>query len=146
MGKKQRRRGNARSAKGGRAGSSSRSSALVVAGGRGASNGGAGSIDPLAASARLLLKSSGGDDDDGIDLRGIVSTNDDPFACAICLKPLMLKSDLSNKVFGVDCCGKRICETCLQRKDGIAVRFIIDLSGQIRCAMCKAVQFETRRI
>ena len=88
---------------------------------------------------QTALKSSGGDDD-GIDLRGIISTNDDPFACAQCRQPLMLKSDLRNKVFSVDCCGKRICAACLQRKDGIAVRFIADLSGQIRCAMCKAVQ------
>lgn len=143
MGKKQRRRGFVRSAKGGRAGGSSSSSTLVVAGGRAVAriHVHVAVLDRsirFAASARLL-KSSGGDDD-GIDLRGIISTNDNPFGCAQCLQLLMLKSDLSSKVFSVDCCGKRICETCVEQKDRIADRFIIDLSGQIRCVMCKALQ------
>ena len=143
MGKKQRRRGTARPAKGGRGGGSSRSSALVAAGGRGTSSsgGGAGSIDPLAASAKLLLKSSG--DGDGIDLRGIISTNDDPFACALCPRPLLHKTDLSLKVRCILCCGKRICDVCWLRKSN---QFITDLAGQIRCAMCKSEISSTYRL
>ena len=70
--------------------------------------------------------------------KGIVSTNDDPGKCALCLSPaaLIVPSGKLCVAFAAPqlCCGKRICRTC--RKADANCGFALDLLGESRCTFC----------
>ena len=64
-------------------------------------------------------------------LRGITSTNDHPDKCVDCLSPLLE----CHVVF--PCCGRVSCNDCEESPDH--PRFILDLRGQKRCALCNTL-------
>ena len=45
-------------------------------------------------------------------LKGIISTNDDPFTCALCHDSMGADTDLFNRL--TVCCGKGLCESCYE--------------------------------
>ena len=72
-------------------------------------------------------------------LKGIVSTNDDPEKCAMCLSPAALA--VSSGVIGVafsgprPCCGKRCCNACHADAN---CGYALDLLGERRCTFCNS--------
>ena len=56
-------------------------------------------------------------------LKGIVNTNDDPMACALCYHPI---HDWEESAIMV-CCGKDLCNACLPNRETVAV-----------CPLCKS--------
>ena len=73
-------------------------------------------------------------------LKGIVSTNDDPGKCAMCLSPAGLGFSSVGANFVPEwaachlCCGKRVCRACDEHNFG----FALDLLGGHRCTFCNA--------
>ena len=74
-------------------------------------------------------------------LKGIISTNDDPGKCALCLSPALLNvpSGELGVVFSVPqpCCGKRVCKACDRDTN---YGFAPDLLGEHRCTYCNALK------
>ena len=60
-------------------------------------------------------------------LKGIISTNDDPFRCAKCSGPLLGLTDVSGHL-PTPCCGKVCCKSCDFR--------LFDDDGAPRCSFC----------
>ena len=75
--------------------------------------------------------------------KGIISTNDDPGKCALCLSPAAIVSPYGELgvAFSVSlqlCCGKRFCKAC--RKADANCGFALDLLGKRRCTFCNALR------
>lgn len=73
-------------------------------------------------------------------LRGVISTNDDPFECAWCSGEVVL----GRPFFALDCCGKRSCPACLENAEASGtvdtMGFGVDLLGDMRCNFCNALK------
>ena len=72
-------------------------------------------------------------------LKGIISTNDDPDACAICSGPLTL----GRRYVVAQCCGKRGCDACF---DEGKVGYASDLLGLDRCTFCNSLKWKEAAI
>ena len=75
-------------------------------------------------------------------LKGIISTNDDPGKCAMCLSPTVLIEGVPGVRFSaycLPCCGKRLCSACEDADCG----FALDLLGEPRCTFCNALKSST---
>ena len=127
MGKKSKRRGGTGACKGG----SSFRDRLTAAAASGAAGPGVTPAEALALLETVPPPPS---------LKGIISTNDDPGKCAMCLSPAALVvpyGDIGVAFSSVarPCCGKRLCTAC--RADANC-GYAPDLLGEHRCTFCNS--------
>ena len=135
MGKKSKRRGGT--------GGGRKSRQTVGAGDAAAAATGAAGPTVTPADALALLETV----QPPTSLKGIVSTNDDPGKCALCLSPAALFAPPSapGVAFSAQCllcCGKRFCNACEDADCGYA----LDLLGDHRCTFCNALKSRSTTI
>ena len=71
-------------------------------------------------------------------LKGIVSTNDDPGKCALCISPNALNNPFGFEYLPRLCCGKRVCLACIGADANCELNcgYALDLLGERRCTFC----------
>jgi len=68
-------------------------------------------------------------------LRGITSTNDDPYACAHCSNPFSVDVDRKTRGMTKICCGKCVCCDC---SDPDSLLTVIGAGRAQRCSFCNS--------